>query len=112
MKCGVETRNLRQVGITVSERLDQVDLARQVIWVARANLAQFLNQLGRDAFGLMVTSPAMNDTVPNGGDCRETDCMIEPIDQQVDGCLLIRGVDLSILPATAAGMDNDPTSIL
>ena len=57
MKCGVEARNLGQVGITVSERLDQLDLARQVIRVVRADLAQFLDQLGRDAFGLMVATP-------------------------------------------------------
>ena len=37
MKRGVEARNLGQVGIAVSECLDQVDLARQVIRVVRAD---------------------------------------------------------------------------
>jgi hypothetical protein len=73
---------------------------------------QCLDQLGRDPFGLMVAIPAMNDSMSDGCDCRETDRVFEPIDQEADGCLLIGGVDLSILVATAAGIGYDPPSVL
>jgi hypothetical protein len=82
-----------------------------VIWVVRADLAQFVDQLGRDEFGFTVATPPVNDTMPDGGDCRETDCAFEPIDQEADGSLLVRGVDWSILLATAAGMGNDPPRV-
>ena len=75
-----------------------------MIRVVRADLAQFLDQLGRDAFGLMVATPPMNDTMPDGGDLREPDCVFEPIDQQADGRLLVRGMDWAILLATAGGL--------
>ena len=87
----------------VSERLDQLDLARHVIRVVRADLPQFVDQLGRDALGLMVATPPMNDTMPDGGDLREPDCAFEPIDQQAHGRLLVRGIDRAILLATATG---------
>ena len=54
----------------------------------------------------------MNDTMPDGGDLRETDCAFEPIDQQADGRLLVRGIDPAILLATAAGRGQDPPGIL
>ena len=96
----------------VSERLDQLDLTRQVIGVIRADLAQFLDQLGRDAFRLMVPAPPMNDTMPDGCDFREPDRVFEPIDQQADGRLLVRGIDRAIFLATAAGIGDDPPGIL
>ena len=83
-----------------------------MIGVIRADLAQFLDQLGRDAFGLMVPTPPMNDTMPDGGDLREPDLAFEPIDQQADGRLLVRGIDRAILLATAAGIGDDPPGIL
>ncbi len=112
MKCRIKARNLGQVGITVSERLDQLDLARQVIRVTRTDLSQFLDQLGRDTFGLMVATPAMNDSMSDAGDFRETDCAIEPIDQQADSRLLIRGIDPAILVATAARIGQDPAGLV
>ena len=92
----------------VSERLDELDLTRQVIGVVRAELAQFLDQLGRDAFGLMVPAPPMNDTMSDGGDLRESDRVFEPIDQQADGRLLVRGIDRAIFFASTAGICDDP----
>ncbi len=94
-----------------SERLDQLDLARQMIRVVRADLAQFLDQLGRDAFGLMVATPTMNDAMPDGGDLLEPDRAFEPIDQQAGGRLLVRGIDRAILRATNAGIGHDPPGI-
>ena len=51
VKRRVEARHLGQVGMTLSERLDQLDLARQVIRVVRLILRNSLDQLGRDPFG-------------------------------------------------------------
>jgi hypothetical protein len=96
----------------VSERLDQQDLSRQVIRVERADPAQVLDQLGRDAFGLMVATPPVNDTMPDGRDCRESDFAFEPIDQQADGRLLVRGSDRAILVATAARIGQDPAGLI
>ena len=50
--------------------------------------------------------------MPDGCDCRETDFAFEPIDQQADGRLLVRGIDPAILVATAAGLGQDPPGIL
>ncbi len=60
----------------------------------------------------MVATSPVNDTMPDGGDCRETDCAFEPIDQQADGRLLVRGIDPAILLATATGLRQDPPGIL
>ena len=48
----------------------------------------------------------------DGADFRKPDCAIEPIDQQADGRLLVRGIDPAILLATAAGLGDDPPGIL
>ena len=74
-----------------------------MIRVVRAELPQFADQLGRDPFGLMVASPSINDTMPDGGDLREPDVAFEPIDQQANGRLLVRGIDRAVLLATAIG---------
>ena len=94
-----------------SERLDQLDFTGQVIRVVRADLMQFLDQLGRDTFGLMVASPAMNDSMSDSGDLRETDLAFEPIDQQADGRFLVWGIDRAILVAAAVGPGQDPPGI-
>ena len=60
----------------------------------------------------MVASPPVNDTMPDGGDLREPDRALEPIDQQADGRLLVRGIDPAILLATAVGLGHDPPGIL
>ncbi len=104
MKRRVEARNLGQVGISVSERLDQLDLTRQMFRVPRADPAQFHDQIGRDPFGLMVAAAAMDDTVPNGGDLGQANSAFEPIDQEASGRLLIWGIDLAILCAAADGL--------
>ena len=61
---------------------------------------------------MMVATPPMNDTMPDGGDLREPDCVFEPIDHQADGRLLVRGLDPAVLFATAAGLGQDPPGIL
>jgi len=60
----------------------------------------------------MVATPPVNDTMPDGCDCRETDCAFEPIDQEADGRLLVRGIDPAILLATGRGRGQDPSGIL
>ena len=60
----------------------------------------------------MVATAPINDTMPDGGDLREPDCAFEPIDQQADGGLLVRGIDRAILLATAIGLGHDPPGIL
>ena len=60
----------------VSECLDQLDLARHVIRVERADLPQFADQFGRDPFRLMVASSPINDAMPDRGDLREPDCAL------------------------------------
>ena len=61
---------------------------------------------------MMVPTPPLNDTMPDSGDLGEPDCAFEPIDQQVDGRPLVRGLDPAILLATAAGLGHDPPGIL
>src|SRR5258708_2092255 len=60
----------------------------------------------------MVATAAVNDTVPDGGDLREPDCAWEPIDQQADGRLLVRGIAPAVLLANTVGPGHDPPGIL
>ena len=112
VECGVEARDLGQVGITIAERLDQLDLAGHVIRVVRADPAQPLDQFRRDPFGPVVTTPPVDDPMPDRGDLPEADRDFEPIDQQPDRRPLIRDVGPAIHRASAAGLDDDPARIL
>ena len=107
MKGGVETRDLGQHGIVPPDRFDQLDLARQVIRVERADPAQFLDQFHRDTLGLVVAIPAMDDAVADDRDGRESDRAVEPFDHQARGRLLVQGIDRVILNAGAIAVRDE-----
>ena len=50
--------------------------------------------------------------MPDRGDLGEADRNFEPIDQQADGRLLIRGIDPAVYLAATVGLDDDPPRIL
>ena len=65
MKCRVEARDLRYVGITALQRFNEFDLARQVLGIERCNAAQLRQQRPRHALGLGVQH-AMHHAVADG----------------------------------------------
>src|SRR5450432_2512012 len=82
VKRGVEAGHLRQLRMTLLERLDQRDLARQVLGVIRRNAAQFREQLRRDALrGGMLH--AMHDAMPYRLDQREGRECLEQVQQEI-----------------------------
>src|SRR5664279_5568920 len=83
-----------------------------MIRVVRTDLAQIVDQFGRYELGLIVATPPMNDTMPDGGDLCESDCAFEPIDKQVDGRLLVRGIDRAVFFTLSVGPGQDPPSII
>ena len=88
MERGVEARDLRQVGIALAERLDQLDLARHVVRVVRADLR-------RSSINSGVTVRADSGESPRGRrDGRpprypRTRRNVEPVDHQADGRFLV-----------------------
>src|ERR1700690_1854574 len=45
VKCRIETGNMNPVWAALSERLDQLDFAGQMVWVVRSDAVQFIQQL-------------------------------------------------------------------
>ena len=63
------------------ERLDQCDLARQVIGGVRRDAVQLREQLGRDLLRLGMRH-AVHHAVPGGFDRREDWLRLEPVEQK------------------------------
>ena len=57
MKGGVEARHLRQCRMALAERLDQLDLTRQMLRVIRRDAVQFIQQLGVTRSGSVWVIP-------------------------------------------------------
>jgi len=64
MKCRVETGQLGQFGMPLAERLNQFDLAGQMIRVVRPDAMQLIQQILGDDLGLGVFHPMDNPGVP------------------------------------------------
>ena len=82
VKRGVKTGHLRQFRMTLAERLDQLDLAGQMVRVVRADAMQFIQQFLGDQLGRGVLH-AVDHTVPHSPDRFETILLFEPIDQKL-----------------------------
>jgi hypothetical protein len=111
MKGRVEARHLGQRGSVLPEGLDQLDLARQVVRVVRAQPAQISDQLCRHALGLMVATAAVDDSVPDQRDGREPARALEPIDQDARGRPLVRGIHRAVFIATTLGLGRDQSRV-
>ena len=95
VKSRVETRHLQKLGMTRPERLDQLDLARQMIGGVGRGFAELFQDFWRDAsrFGSRQT---VNDAVADGTDGGELSPCLEPVEKNRrsgltgrDGCLLL-----------------------
>ena len=90
VKRGVEARHLGQFRMPLAERLDQLDLARQVIGVIRRDAVQFREQLRRDPlrFGMLH---AVHHAVSHGLDRREDRLRLEPVQQNTHRRAVVGG---------------------
>ena len=90
VKRRVEAGHLRQFRMTLAERLDQFDLARQMIRVVRPDAMQFIQQFLSDHLGLGVFH-AVDHAVSHGPDRCETVLLFEPINQEIRRRFVIGG---------------------
>ena len=90
VKRRVKTGHLGQFRMTLAERLDQFDLAGQMIRVVRRDAMQFIHQLRRDLFRLGMRH-AMHHSVSHGLDRSEGLLRFEPINQETRGRFVIGG---------------------
>jgi len=90
VKGGVEARHLRQPGMPPPERLDQLDLARQVIGVVRRDAAQFREQPRRDPFRRRMPH-AVHHAVAHGPDRREDRLLLQPAQQEIHRRAVVGG---------------------
>ena len=82
MKRRVETGHLGQFRMTLAERLDQFNLAGQMIRVVRADAMQFIQQFLGDQLGRGVFH-AVDHAVSHSPDRFETILLFEPINQGI-----------------------------
>lgn len=68
MEGRVETRDLRDPGDGLPDRLDQSDLPREVLRIERGDPPKLVEQPRSDESWLDETVPAVNDAVADGRD--------------------------------------------
>ena len=82
VKRRVEAGHLRQFRMTLAERLNQFNLARQMIRVVRADAMQFIQQFLCDNFRLGVFHP-MNHAMSHAFYRFEINLLFEPVNQEI-----------------------------
>jgi hypothetical protein len=92
---GVEAGHLRQVGEAARDRLNCLDLRRQVHRVERGQAAQLGEHLGRDALGGAVARPAVDDPVPDGVELARVGPAAQPGEQRLQRRAVVRQVALA-----------------
>ena len=85
--------------MTLTERLDQLNLCRQMIRIVRADAVQFIHQFLRDTLGLGIVH-AVHHPVPNCRHRSEADLLFEPIDQESRRGPVIGGLDAATFRQT------------
>jgi hypothetical protein len=90
MKRRVEACHLGQFRMALPERLDQLDVTRQVIGAIGRNAAQFREQFRRDPLGF-GTRHAVHDAASRGPDRREYRLRFEPVQKKPCGFAVIGG---------------------
>ena len=78
--------------MTLAERLDQLNLAGQMIRVVRADAMQFIQQFLGNHLGLDVLH-AMNHAMSHRPDRRKTILLFQPINQGIRSRFVIGGDD-------------------
>ena len=82
VKRRVKAGYLRKFGMTLAERFNQLNFARQMIWVIGADAMQFGQQLRRDNFRLGVLH-TVNHAMADGFDRREIGMGFQPVQKRV-----------------------------
>jgi hypothetical protein len=81
VKRRIEAGDLRQVWMTLAERLDQLDFAWQMIRCVPRCAAQFVEHVRRDSLWLRMRHP-MDHAVSHGSDVCELLARFKPVDQE------------------------------
>ena len=90
VKRRVEAGHLRQFRVPLAERLNQFNLARQMLRVVRADAMQFGQQFPGDNFRLGMFHP-VNHAMSHAFDRFEINLPFKPVDQEVRGRFVISG---------------------
>ena len=78
----VKTGHLRQVRISLAERLDQCNLVRKMIRVVGTDAVKLIQQYLGNPFGLSMLH-AVNHAVTDRCDVCQTNVLIDPVDQKI-----------------------------
>ena len=76
--------------MTLAERLDQLDLLRQMLRIEWAEPVQFLNHFRSDSLRLAIFRPAMHHAMPGRGQCVMPAVFLDPIHQNAHRHRVIR----------------------
>ena len=106
VKRGVKACHLTQLRMPTPERLDQSDLARQVIGGVRRDAVQFGEQLGRDPLWLGMLH-AVHHAVSCGADRREDRLRLEPLEQETHRSTVIAGGKAAGAGRCSSGVVDD-----
>jgi hypothetical protein len=90
VKRGVETRHLRQSGVALAERLDQLDLERQMLRIEGAEPVQFLDHFRGELLRLAIFRAAMYHAVPHSGQCVMPAVFLDPVGQGTHRRIVVR----------------------
>ncbi len=106
MKGRIEAGHLRQAGRPPRHGFDHGDFHGQMIGIEGADAPQFVEQLGRNPFGLRIALPPMNNPMPDGGKLAQAESLLEPIEQMAGRLAVAGGLDLTgALPASRQVVD-------
>ena len=94
VKRRVETGHLRQFRMTLAERLDQFDLAGQMIRVVWPDAMQFIQQFLRDQLGRGVLH-AVDHAVSHRLTDSKSVLLFEPINQEIRRRFVIGGGEIA-----------------
>jgi hypothetical protein len=86
--------------VTPAERLDQLDLAGQMVRIARADAMQFIQQFLGDQLRRGMLH-ALDDAVSYGPDRGEATLLFEPVNQKIRRRFVIRKRQARVVPRSA-----------
>jgi hypothetical protein len=104
----VEARDLGQGRVEPAERLDEVDLPRQVLRVVRADPPKLGEQVVGDGLRLEIPAAAVDHAVPDRRECGEPHLAIDPLDQQPRGRPMVRCLDRGLADRAADADGGQP----
>ena len=111
MKGGVEAGDLRERRIPPAQRLDQLDLGRQMFRIIGAEPAQFIHDVRSEALRLAITMASMHHAMSNGHKVCDIELLPQPCDERIDTILVMCGLDRPALAGSASHIREGQRSL-